>query len=142
MRTHNIKCNKWNTHYTRVCVKTLTNINRKTDKKDTYIIQVHTWTNRTNRDAIKCVYAYLDLLTFDYIIRTRTGSSTQMYENVWINARTKMYEFIRICMYAHARERCHNNDVKWCYMLTFHNVCTCIRNIFLYLLASATTMFY
>ena len=28
-----------------------------------------------------------------------------MYENVRINARTKMYEYVRIYTYAHAREK-------------------------------------
>ena len=116
--THKWKWKKWYTNYVRVCVKTLTNINRKTDKADTHYIQVHTWINRTNRDAIKYVYAYINLLTFDYIIRTRTGSSTQMYENVWINARTKMYEYVRI----YTRKRCHNNDVKWCHNHTYAKI--------------------
>ena len=136
MRTHNIKCNKWYTHYVRVCVKTLTNINRKTDKTDTHYTQVHTWINRTNRDAIKYVYAYIDLLTFDYIIRTRTGTSTQMYENVWINARTDMYGYTRV---RDATTMMLNDVICWHCKMCVHAY---TRNIFLYLLASATTMFY
>lgn len=73
------------------------------------------------------MYAYIDLLTFANIIRTRTGSSTQMYENVRINARTEMYGHTRV----RDATTMMLNDV-----ITTHT-----QNMFLYLLASATTIF-
>lgn len=102
MRTHKWKWNKWYTHYVRVCVKTLTNINRKTDKTDTHYIQVHTWINRTNRDAIKYVYAYIDLLTFEDIQRTHTHAYRIKHPNVWKCMNQCTYENVRICTDIHA----------------------------------------
>ena len=125
MRTHNIKCNKWYTHYVRVCVKTLTNINRK-NRQNRHPLYTGAYIRKSNKSRCYkirvCIHRFIDIwghTTHTYTrVQDQAPKCMKMYESMHVRKCTNMYGYTRI----YTRKRCHNNDVKWCHKHTYAKI--------------------